>query len=209
MRVSKKHDVRLNEIMDASELLFTSKGYEQTTINDILAKVEIGKGTFYHYFKSKEEVMDAIIMRIVNADAAAAKAIADNPALPAIPKLFQILFAGKPKSGGQKEKMLEQFHKPNNAEMHQRSLVQSILHLTPVLTQVVEQGIREKVMATDYPQEAIEFLLVSAQTVFDEGLFHWEADKTDRKIKAFISIMESVLGAKEGSFKEMKDVLSQ
>jgi AcrR family transcriptional regulator len=46
MRVSKKHDVRLNEILDAAEALFARKGYDQTTVNDILDRVEIGKGTF-------------------------------------------------------------------------------------------------------------------------------------------------------------------
>jgi len=57
---------------------------------DILNEIGIAKGTFYYYFKSKEEVMDAIIMRIISADIAAAKEIADNPDLPAIQKMFQV-----------------------------------------------------------------------------------------------------------------------
>lgn len=48
------------------------------------------------------EIMDAIIMRIVNADTAAAKIIADNPDLPSIPKLLQILSSCKPKKGNGK-----------------------------------------------------------------------------------------------------------
>ena len=46
------------------------------------------------------------------------------------------------------EKMIEQFHQPNNAEMHQKSLVQSIIHLSPVLTEVLEQGIEEGIFYT-------------------------------------------------------------
>ena len=93
MRTSKKRDVRLNEILDAAELLFIGKGYEQTTINDILAKVGIGKGTFYHYFKSKEEVMDAVIERMVESLKAAAKAIADDTKLNAQQKVVQIILS--------------------------------------------------------------------------------------------------------------------
>ena len=61
MRISKEYDERKNEILDTAERLFHTKGYEKTTINDILKEVNIAKGTFYYYFKSKEEVMDALI----------------------------------------------------------------------------------------------------------------------------------------------------
>lgn len=54
-----------------------------------------------------------------------------------------------------------QFHQVNNAEMHQKSLVETILRLTPVLTNIVEQGIEEGSFHTPYPQETVEFLLVS------------------------------------------------
>jgi len=207
MRRIKEPEVRKSEILDAAQKLFIEKGYAKTTVTDILNVHGLSKGVFYYYFKSKEEVMDAIIMRIVSADVAAAKEIADNPDLPAIQKMFQILFAQKPQSGGGKEEMLEQFHQPSNAEMHQKSLVQSILQLTPVLTQVIEQGIRENVMATDYPHETMEFLLVSAQIIFDEGLFHWDTDEAVKKAKAFISIMEATLGAEKGSFDDMMNIL--
>lgn len=61
--------------------------------------------------------------------------------------------------------MIEQFHQPNNAEMHQKSLVQSIIHLSPVLTEVLEQGIEEGIFYTPYPQETIELLLFSTSHI--------------------------------------------
>ncbi|HDX9579080.1 TPA: TetR/AcrR family transcriptional regulator [Bacillus pseudomycoides] len=207
MRIVKEHGERRNEILDTAEKLFVSKGYMKTTVNDILQEVGIAKGTFYHYFKSKEEVMDAIIMRIVNADVVAAKKIASNPNIPVLDKLFHILMAQAPKAGGNKEKMIEQFHQPSNAEMHQRSLVQSILHLTPVLTEVIQQGINENVFATDYPQETIELLLASAQVIFDEGLFQWHTHEKVQRAKAFINMTETTLGAKKDSFDYILDIL--
>ncbi|MGM2853799.1 TetR/AcrR family transcriptional regulator, partial [Bacillus cereus group sp. Bce028] len=83
-------------------------------------------------------------------------------------KLFRVLIEQSPKSGDVKDKMIEQFHQPNNAEMHQKSLVQSIIHLSPVLTEVLEQGIEEGIFSTSYPQETIELLLSSAQVIFDD-----------------------------------------
>lgn len=207
MRIVKNPEERKTEILDTAERLFAIKGYSQTTIVDILNEIGIAKGTFYHYFKSKEEVMDAIIMRVINADVTAAKAIVDDAELSSIAKLFQILIMQKPQDGGGKEKMLEQFHQPGNAEMHQKSLVQSIRHMAPVLAQVVEQGIEEQVMSTDYPHETIEFLLASGQLIFDQGLFHWDTDQAQRRGKAFISMMEAALGTEKGKFDEMMNIL--
>ena len=174
MRIVKEYEERRKEILETAERLFITKGYTKTTVNDILKEIGIAKGTFYHYFKSKEEVMDEIIMRIIKEDVAKAKVIVSNPNIPVLEKLFRVLIEQSPKSGDVKDKMIEQFHQPNNAEMHQKSLVQSIILLSPVLTEVLEQGIEEGIFSTSYPQETIELLLSSAQVIFDDGLFQWK-----------------------------------
>ncbi|EPY7702695.1 MULTISPECIES: TetR/AcrR family transcriptional regulator [Bacillus cereus group] len=207
MRIVKEYEERRKEILETAERLFITKGYTKTTVNDILKEIGIAKGTFYHYFKSKEEVMDEIIMRIIKDDVAKAKVIVSNPNIPVLEKLFRVLMEQSPKSGDVKDKMIEQFHQPNNAEMHQKSLVQSIIHLSPVLTEVLEQGIEEGIFSTSYPQETIELLLSSAQVIFDDGLFQWKPEEMMRRVKAYIKMMEVSVGAKEGSFNYMMEVL--
>ncbi|HDR7516404.1 TetR/AcrR family transcriptional regulator [Bacillus mobilis] len=207
MRIVKEYEERRKEILETAERLFITKGYTKTTVNDILKEIGIAKGTFYHYFKSKEEVMDEIIMRIIKEDVAKAKVIVSNPNIPVLEKLFRVLMEQSPKSGDVKDKMIEQFHQPNNAEMHQKSIVQSIIHLSPVLAEILEQGIDEGVFSTPYPQETIELLLSSAQVIFDEGLFEWKPEEMMRRVKAYIKMMEVSVGAKEGSFDYMVEVL--
>ena len=207
MRIVKEYEERRKEILETAERLFITKGYTKTTVNDILKEIGIAKGTFYHYFKSKEEVMDEIIMRIIKEDVAKAKVIVSNPNIPVLEKLFRVLIEQSPKSGDVKDKMIEQFHQPNNAEMHQKSLVQSIIHLSPVLTEILEQGIEEGIFSTSYPQETIELLLSSAQVIFDDGLFQWKPEEMMRRAKAYIKMMEVSVGAKEGSFDYMMEVL--
>jgi len=208
MRTSKKRDVRLNEILDAAELLFIAKGYEQTTVNDILAKVGIGKGTFYHYFKSKEEVMDAVIDRVVESLKAAAIAIADDTKLNAQQKVVQIILSLNI-SESSNGKMIEELHQPSNALMHQKSIVETILAISPILTDVVRQGIAEGLYSTPYPRESIEFLIAANQFIFDNGIFHWTPEEILEKGKAFAHIIELVLGAAEGSFDFILTLLSQ
>ncbi|CAM4192754.1 TetR family transcriptional regulator [Bacillus wiedmannii] len=209
MRIVKEYEERRKEILETAERLFITKGYTKTTVNDILKEIGIAKGTFYHYFKSKEEVMDEIIMRVIKDDVAKAKVIVSNPNIPVLEKLFRVLMEQSPKSGDVKDKMIEQFHQPNNAEMHQKSIVQSIIHLSPVLAEILEQGIDEGVFSTPYPQETIELLLSSAQVIFDEGLFQWEPEEMMRRAKAYINMMEASVGAKEGSFNYMLEVLTK
>ncbi|QUG84143.1 TetR/AcrR family transcriptional regulator [Bacillus nitratireducens] len=207
MRIVKEYEERRKEILETAERLFVTKGYTKTTVNDILKEIRIAKGTFYHYFKSKEEVMDEIIMRIIKDHVAKAKVIVSNPNIPVLEKLFRVLMEQSPKSGDVKDKMIEQFHQPNNAEMHQKSIVQSIIHLSPVLAEILEQGIDEGIFSTPYPQETIELLLSSAQVIFDEGLFQWKPEEMMRRVKAYIKMMEVSVGAKEGSFDYMVEVL--
>ncbi|WP_088102941.1 TetR/AcrR family transcriptional regulator [Halalkalibacter urbisdiaboli] len=208
MRISKKPEERRKEILDAAEKLFTTKGYSKTTVNDILKMVGIAKGTFYHYFQSKEEVMDAIIQRFIDYGVKMAKEIASDPNLKASEKLFKIIMAQKPDTG-RKEEMIEQLHQVDNAEMHQKSIVESIRQLTPILTEVVEQGIEEGVFTTAYPKETIEFLLVSSQFLFDEGIFSWEPHELMQKAIAFVHVVETTLGAEKGSFHYLVQMMAE
>jgi len=207
MRISKAPEVRKAEIIDVAERLFTTKGYNKTTISDIMDDIGIAKGTFYYHFKSKDEVMDAIIMRFVNENVTVAKAIADDKKLSALEKFFQILFSSKTKSGEDKEKVIEQLHQPNNAEMHQKSLVMIITHLAPILTQVVEQGIQEKVMAVDYPQQTIELLLASSAVIFDDKFFPCEAEVMEKRANAMINMAEATLGTKKGALSDIMKLI--
>ena len=56
----RKGEVRRQSIIEASERLFSAKGYLETTVDDILAELQCSKGSFYHYFDSKLSVLTAI-----------------------------------------------------------------------------------------------------------------------------------------------------
>ena len=66
MRILKNYDERKNEILDAAQKLFYSVGYDRTTVNVIIEEVEIAKGTFYYYFKSKLDLLENLVGRMVH-----------------------------------------------------------------------------------------------------------------------------------------------
>lgn len=63
---TKPAEVRLDELMDAAQKLFIEKGFEATTISDIVRDANVAKGTFYHYFPSKNEMLSALRIRFTN-----------------------------------------------------------------------------------------------------------------------------------------------
>jgi AcrR family transcriptional regulator len=57
---TKPAEVRLDELMSAAEKLFLEKGVEATTINEIVEEAQVAKGTFYHYFSAKSDMLEAL-----------------------------------------------------------------------------------------------------------------------------------------------------
>lgn len=152
--------------------------------------------------------MDAIIERVVEKDAAAARQIARDDSLSPIQKIFQILTAQQPKQDDSKELLIEQFHHLSNAEMHQKSITRSVLALAPVLAEVVREGIDSGIFHTEYPKETMEFLILAGQNLFDPSMFQWSEEELAVKMNAFIATMETLLGAGSGSFSCIREILS-
>ena len=59
------HTVRQDAFLDAAERLIRTCGYDQMTVQDVLDEVGASKGAFYHYFDSKEALLQAVIERMV------------------------------------------------------------------------------------------------------------------------------------------------
>lgn len=205
MRRHKEPEVRKSELLDAAQKLFLEKGYAKTTVTDILNVHGLSKGVFYYYFKSKEEVMDAIIQRMADAMVDQAKKIVADPDLTPPQKIFAIL-TGQGQAEElikDKEKMVHQFHEVTNAEMHQKSLVLGIKCLAPVMAQILKEDKGTVTFSTDYPQETVALFLAAGQVIFDEGLFQWSEEEITRYAVAFIEMMEKTLGVPQGYFKDL------
>ena len=165
MSHTKEFDVKRNEIVDCAERLFISRGYELTTVNAILKEVGIAKGTFYYYFASKEEVMDAVIMKIVEEDWAYAKKILATKQMTAFEKLMACLFV-QPKSENRKV-MIEQLYEANNAIMKQRALQRTLEVVCPVYAQMVQEGTLQGEFSSSHPLADMQFLLAGIQSLYD------------------------------------------
>lgn len=199
MRIIKEHSERRTEIVDAAEILFASNGYARTSISDILEALNIAKGTFYHYFASKEALMDAVIERYIDAEMAVAQVVAGDPHISAHEKMFRIL-SGAGRDNERGDRLEKEASAVGNADMHQRTMAAIVLRLSPILEGVVRQGMREGAFNTAYPKECMEILLAASEFLLHGSAFAWSSAERLQKAKALAWMAEKALGAEQGRF---------
>ncbi|MCL6591796.1 MAG: TetR/AcrR family transcriptional regulator [Firmicutes bacterium] len=198
-RILKKPEERKAEILNVAAELFQTKGYEATTTADILEKAGIARGTLYYYFKSKDEVMDAVIERRIDEQIRNLMPIVQDSQCNALEKLKRIIYENR-KMNADNEEMVDYLHTPENIVMHQKSLTQAIKKYAPVLSKIIRQGVEEKLFQTEYPLELAEFLLVGMNFLLDLSIFNWSQEELKTRIHALTDILETTLRAEKGSF---------
>ena len=63
-KLQRQKQEKKESLVDASYDLFLKKGFNKTSIDDIVKKANVAKGTFYLYFKDKSDVMENIVLRM-------------------------------------------------------------------------------------------------------------------------------------------------
>ncbi|MBM7566405.1 TetR/AcrR family transcriptional regulator [Paenibacillus sacheonensis] len=190
-RVSKKPEVRRKEIIDAALSLFSEKGYEQTAVSDIVKKLGVAQGTFYYHFKTKGEIIAAIVDSLVIEKVDKARELANGGGT-AKEKLAIFL-----RGSGTREAepmMLGFLHHANNAFIHQKVLVQVVQQSVPYVMKILEQGAEEGTFTIRHLQETAEYILTGIHFMFDPGIFEWPEDALTHKRSAFMQIIERMLG---------------
>ena len=200
MRNVKTAEKRRNEILDVAEELFAEKGYDNASTNDIIARIGIARGTLYHHFGSKEEILDAIVDRMTREGISQARNIVNDKSLPILKRLTGVLGSLQVK-GSAEDEVMEQMHKPQNALLHQKMQERLINGVVPLIAQLIKEGNESGIYDTKYPNEAAEMIMIYGNIAFDDNENLTPRQKK-QKGKAFIYNIEKMLGAKEGSLEK-------
>ena len=209
-RISKDPDVRRREIMDIAREMFHSRGYDRVSVDDIMRKAGVSKGLFYYYFKSKEEILDAIVDAVLDDDVEEVRSLAESRELDALQKLRRLM-RREPKDKGRdnEEDLLDYLHQPENSILHQKTLVRSVLRLSPLIASILEQGNAEGVFSVPYPKETAEFLLAATSFLYDPAIFGWSNEELKVRCEALADILAKTLGAPQGSFDFVKEAFGR
>jgi AcrR family transcriptional regulator len=197
MRVTKDPEVRRNELIAAAEELFREKGCEETSVSDIVRKVGVAQGTFYYYFNSKDDILDAVLDHYLKDHMVpTVMGILADPALDPRQKLQLVIDETLRFQMGEK-KIIEFLHADKNMVSHQKYMVKVRDTFVPLVTRLLEQGTEEGMFNVPYPKETVELLLVMFAYLHDAATLSAPGEDYDRKFKAAEDIAIKVLGLKE------------
>lgn len=200
-RIVKKPQERRLEIVRASRELFLTKDYENTTIQDVMQKLNLAKGTTYYYFKSKADLLDAVVVDMVEELLTEIQAAMKQRQGTALDQM-KVLFA----AGQVKEKLLlNALHRPGNSLLHTQLLAVTLSKLAPLYADLIMQGCKEGLFHTDHPLECAEFAIAGIQFLTDIGVYPWSPDALMRRRRAFPKILEQLVEAPTGSFAFMSE----
>ncbi len=165
------HTVRKDAFVDAAQRLMQTKGYEQMSIQDVLDELSASRGAFYHYFDSKQALLEAVIDRMVDAGLGAVAPVVDDPSLPAITKLARV-FSGigrwKTERKALVMSLLEVWLSDHNAIVREKLRRTTVERMVPLLSRIVKQGVDEGTFAVPSPAETARVLVMLLQG-FQDG----------------------------------------
>jgi AcrR family transcriptional regulator len=225
-RITKEEDysVRRNEILDAAQRLVYSKGYESMTIQDILNAVEISKGAFYHYFPSKHALLEGLIDRSIVQATNIVAPVLEDPELSSLEKLtryFDKISSWKISQKAYMIQLLRVWYLDENSLLRHKMATAGIEFLSPILINLINQGIAEGTMKVVDPQttaKVVYSLMISLGENLGNVILSSDQPGSKQSIlesiktmldttQAYTKAIERVLGVQEGSIILVSDTV--
>lgn len=205
VRITKDPETRKLELIEAAEELFRSNGCEQTSVSDIVKKVGVAQGTFYYYFQSKNDILNAVIDHYLrdHLEKMVKQLIADR-SRGALQKLQLVVDASLSLKNGERN-FVEFLHTEENAVFHQKFMAKSNSIFVPLITQIVEQGMEEGVFHVSCPRETVELLMAMFGRLHDQITLSSSPEEYESMARAAESIADKVLGITGGNIKLTPD----
>jgi AcrR family transcriptional regulator len=210
--VIKAPGVRRAELIDCAQRLFLAKGYERTTINDVIIATGLSKGAFYHHFRAKEDLLEAIAARFAEQSLAYAAQVQSDASLNALQRLNKLLAMTrewKAEHLPQLRAMFTTILQPQNAVLYLRIVNAVFAAMAPRLASIIEQGVSEGVFDVSDARTAADALLwlsngrqalvVEALASAESGNIDRAADLIFKRVQAEEAIIDRILGVAPGS----------
>lgn len=210
VRIVKEYDERLSEFLDVAQDLFYSKGYEQTSVQAIIKAVGVAKGTFYHYFDSKVDLLDALIARMVQQVLDGLKPLVIDQNKDALEKLSHFFDEINTWKIANRELVIATarvLYMDENILLRTKMRDKSLQKITPLLAHIIQQGIEQAIFDATYPQETAELILTMSEglsrgataVLLAEQYSKDDVEHVRRQIQVCNNSVERVLGLPQGA----------
>ena len=191
MARNKHPEETVNLILEVAFRLFMEKGYEHTSIQDIIDHLGgLSKGAIYHHFKSKEDILIAVTDRMTAESNQMLAVIRDRTDLTGREKLKTIFWESISRPVQDDIfTVAPDFH--NNPKLLFSLLHDTIEEAAPnYVLPIIEQGISDGSIKTDYPQQLAELILLVANVWMNPMIFDSTEEESWRKFMVFDQMLK-------------------
>jgi AcrR family transcriptional regulator len=211
-RIVKHPELRRSEILDCAQALFLARGYDNASLNDVIAEAGVSKGAFYHYFASKEALLEALAARLAQQALAQLREVLDDPSLDALSRLNAFMARSrqnKIENAATEWALFEVLFRPENFILFHRINLAAIALFTPVLAKIIAEGVKEGIFDTFDPEGVADMLLQlggATHGILARAVAAGSAEQMniairalERRIRLYELALDRVLGLPDGS----------
>lgn len=191
MARNKYPEITEARILDTATKLFLEKGWEQTTVQDIVDELgDITRGAFYHHFKSKDDIIDAVTTRMFLGNNPF-KAVEENEDLNGLQKMKYVL-----KFSLQRTDTL-QFSQVATSVLQSpiyigKQVLDSVNAMAPYFTKFIMEGINDGSIHVANPKQTAETLLLLLNIWLSPLIFPGSKEEYIEKFQHLKTIYESI-----------------
>ncbi|MBN1492779.1 MAG: TetR/AcrR family transcriptional regulator [Candidatus Omnitrophica bacterium] len=210
VRILKNYEDRKNELLATAQRLFYHHGYDQTSVNNIIEAVGVSKGTFYYYFKSKEDLLDCIIDTMSRNILREMGSVINEAGLDALTKFRKVIDVTRRWRIANKELFMtvtKVMYRDENVFLRHKMDMRDLQLITPELSKIIKQGVHEGVFHISNPDDAAELIMrlsneikeVISKLAIAIRQHPENAALVERKLETFGVALERILGAPKHS----------
>lgn len=155
-----RRETRRQELIDAAVAVFSARGVSAATVDDIVRAAGVAKGTFYLYFATKDDAVNAVAAAMVEGVANRVEAVATDPTQSPVERLVAIGAAIREVGDQPHERdLIEVFHRPENQVLHDRIGERAIVRLTPAVAAIIGEGMSRGQFRHADPRSVAAFVM--------------------------------------------------
>ncbi|HIR14799.1 MAG TPA: TetR/AcrR family transcriptional regulator [Candidatus Choladousia intestinavium] len=194
-----KENGKKDLILDTMQKLISEKSSQAISVSDIAREAGIGKGSIYYYFKSKEEILEAVIERTYSKAIEESERLLKVSHLDALTKMEIIFRACRDSSSELLRQESSTFlEMQQSALVHQQYIRIIIKKLRPILADIIRQGNQEGTMYCESPDEVAEIALLILTIKFDNQLSLQPPEQIRKTLDVFIYMLETSFHIQKG-----------
>lgn len=193
-----KTDIILNA---AEEIMCTMETPNRDMTVDMIAKkAGIGKGSIYYYFESKDEIVDAVIERSYSSAIREYFSVTDN-CINTYEKIKQLFISMLRKEFQDNSRnVITSLHIQGDIVLYYKMMMTAIRTVSPILTQILKDGVQDGSVHTDTPEESAEMIVAMLTFLLNRSFFPSDDASMYRKLKLYANVLETCLETEKGSF---------